>query len=119
MKHRVQKMTEAENEKMREAMRVRKEVTQENSHAHRSLNERQFRDRVKEQSEERERAILEMRAENEKEVQFAKERERALRKLGQDIEKLRIQRLNLEMTGSPSITGIGIELNPRESFISP
>ena len=56
LKHRVQKMAEVEKEKMREAMRVRKEVTQENSHAHRSLNERQFRERVKEQSEERERA---------------------------------------------------------------
>jgi hypothetical protein len=40
LRHRVQKMTEAENEKLRDTQRRLKEVTQENSFAHRSLNER-------------------------------------------------------------------------------
>ena len=39
----VQKMTEVENDKMRETQRRIKEVTQDNNYAHRSLNERQFR----------------------------------------------------------------------------
>jgi hypothetical protein len=43
VKHKVQKMTEVENDKMREKQRRIKEVTQDNNYAHRSLNERQFR----------------------------------------------------------------------------
>ena len=40
LRHRVQKMTEAENEKLRDTQKRLKEVTQENNFAHRSLNER-------------------------------------------------------------------------------
>lgn len=43
VKHKVQKMTEVENDKMTEKQRRMKEVTQDNNFAHRSLNERQFR----------------------------------------------------------------------------
>ncbi len=105
LKNRVKQLAEAEQLKFRETQNRLKAVSLENSLANITLQERQFRDRQLEVSQERDRlAQLEKALES--------ERSRMHHMTHDNIHR------RADMLG-PSVTGVGMELSHREPYISP